>query len=157
MHGLSWAQNISISVITTPGLGLEAPSLQIIQSSASPDSEGFSFQPPSASLGLERFSLWDLLLNELITFACSFWALVGWFNSAVLVQTPFQDDWFSFYQFLTELLCLEKLPLNFTKLNWTDCNDWVNWMELNRTAYTQLHLPELQWTQLNSTSWTALK
>ena len=59
-------------------------------SQTSPDLEGFSFQPPSADLGLECFSPWNLLLNKL-NLSTSFWTLPGWFNSAVLAQT--ESNW----------------------------------------------------------------
>ena len=88
-------------------LGLKASSFHTLSSSAALNLEGFSFQIPSANLGLECLSLQDLLLDKL-SLSSSLWTLAVWFKSAVLAQTPFQADWF------------KMASLSF----WLDCSAW---------------------------------
>jgi hypothetical protein len=113
-------------------------------SQTSPDLEGFSFQPPSAKLSLEYFSLQDLLLNKFII-SISFWTLAGWFNSTVLAQMPLQVDWFKLTSHGSDWIALlgktvfELYALNCFKLHWTE----LNWTELNSLQLNSLSLTVL--------------
>ena len=120
-----------------------------------------------ASVSQPRLGMFQplrLQLNKL-TSSRSFLSLSGWFNSAVLAQTPIQADSFKF------------APLCFS----LNCSAWAShWIYCLWTLHTELLLTHLfslkqnkkqkqnqtkqplngseqNWTELNSLSFTALK
>ena len=88
----------------------------------------------------------------------SFWILTGWFKSAVLAQTPLQAGLIQtdFSRLLTEFLCLEKLPLNYT--NWTSLTagtekNWKNSLDSTAFHWTVQNCFGLHSTELHSLNW----
>jgi hypothetical protein len=100
-----------------------------------------------------NYCLRDLLLNN-FTLSRSFLILASWFHSTILAQNTI-SSWLiqSGSWLLTELL-FGKTASEFHELKYTDCADcidYMNWTELNRTAWTQpLNWTALNWAHLNS-------
>lgn len=114
-------------------------------SSESLDLAGVSFQPLSANLGLECFSLWDLLVNKFTS--SSFWILslsTQLFWSKLLFKM-IDSNWLRLASDWIALL--GKTASELYELN---CSV-LNWLQLHSTELLQ---PE--WTELNSLSLPAL-
>jgi len=137
---ITWAELGAF--LTIPGLGLEASSFYTVYSSASLNLEGFSFQPLSANLGLECFSLWDVLLDKL-TLYCSFWTMAGSSHLLCLKFFSKLTDSNLFLLVSHWIVLLGKIASEFTILTSTGC------MELNGNAWIQLNSAALKWTAPN--------
>jgi hypothetical protein len=85
-----------------------------------------------------------LLLNKLIL-SSSFWTLAGWFNSAVLAQTPLQADWLCLSlncSSYPQAMAISSNGVVFYSLAWTASIDshWILWTHsvLHYSALTAL-------------------
>lgn len=68
--------------------------------------------------GLWIFSASETCYRISSTLPSSIWTLVGWINSAILAQTPLQDDWFNMASLLAyDLFCL--VSTNSGNLFWS--------------------------------------